>query len=133
MSSAASSTVIPVVRFGALFLTLWICVCATALNSAADQLPTASAPTDPMVFESYGEKVLIFGSDIADAVTKAREEAMKQNVSLEDMAQYMVVFDKVELRVTLAPPYKGGLDGPEFRVVFRRSDLKVLRVENNLH
>ncbi len=86
-----------------------------------------------MVFESYGEKVLIFGSDVADAVTKAREEAVKQNVNLDDMTQYMVVFDRGKLRVTLAPPYKGGLDGPEFRVEFRRSDLKVLRVDNRLH
>ncbi len=86
-----------------------------------------------MVFESYGEKVLIFGSDIADAVTKAREEAMKQNVNLDELTRYMVVFDTGKLRVGLAPPYKGGLDGPEFRVEFRRSDLKVLRVENRLH
>ena len=133
MSSAASSTVIPVVHFGALIFALWMCVCAIASSSAANHLQTASTPIDPLVFESYGESVLIFGSDIANAVTMAREEAVKQNVNLDEMTRYTVVFDKVKLRVGLAPPYKGGLDGPEFRVEFRRSDLKVLRVENNLH
>ena len=133
MSSAASSTVISVARFGALIFTSWMYVYVGASNSAANQRSTVSTPIDPVVFESYGEKVLLFGSDIADAVMKAREEAMKQNVNLDKMTRYIVVFDKDNLRVGLAPPYEGGLDGPEFRVVFRRSDLKVLRLENKLH
>jgi hypothetical protein len=134
MRSAASNSMIFGTRFGALILLSWLCVFAHASDSVADQLPAASTPIDPTVFDSYGERVLFFSSDIADAVTKAREEAVRQNVNLNEMTRYMVFFGKGDyLRVSLAPPYTGGLDGPEFQVEFRRSDLKLLKVENKLH
>ena len=92
----------------------------------------ASEFDDAFISDRYDRKVLFLTSDIVRALELAKLEAQKVNVKLEQLTRYAIFFEKDILIVSLAPPYKGGLDGPEFRVEIRRSDLSVLSVENKL-
>jgi hypothetical protein len=87
---------------------------------------------DAFVREHHGQKVLLFTADIATIVAEARTEAERQGVDLNKIAGYMVIMGKDRLRVSLGPQSSGGLDGPEFWVEFRRADLKMLEVKNEL-
>ena len=77
-------------------------------------------------------KVLFLTSDVIKVLELTKLEAQKQNVQFDQITRYIVVFNKDTMQVSLAPPYKGGLDGPEFSVEIRRSDFKVLSVVNKL-
>jgi hypothetical protein len=94
-------------------------------------IASASDSFDDVIFLKQ-PKVLILTSDVVTALELAKLEAQKQNVQSKQMARYAVFLDVDTFLVSLAPPYTGGLDGPEFRVEIRRSDLKVLSVVNKL-
>jgi hypothetical protein len=93
---------------------------------------SASDTGDAAFFNRHGRKVLFLDADAIRALDIARLEAKKHNIQLDRISRYMLVFDEDTIQVSLAPPYEGGLDGPEFRVVIRRSNFDVLNVENKL-
>ena len=98
----------------------------------ADEVSNASHGSEVEIIDFQGETILWFKSEIATAVMKAREEAEKQKVSLDLITRYTVIIGRDDLRVTLAPEAKGGLDGPEFWIEFRRSDMKITKINNKL-
>ncbi len=87
---------------------------------------------DAFLSDRNGRKVLHLTSGAIEALKIAEAEAQSQNVDVKQLKSYMFVFEKDRIYVFFAPPYRGGLDGPEFRVEMRRSDLKVLSVINTL-
>ena len=113
-----------IVRSGSVALA--VLFCSLAIASASDPLGE--------VFLSEGPhaKVLFLSSDAVNALELAKLEAQKRNVQLERITRYAVAFYSDRFLVSLAPPYRGGFDGPEFRVEIRRSDLKILSVKNTL-
>ena len=87
---------------------------------------------DAFLLDRPNTKVLFLTSDVVTALELAKFEAQKLNIQSLQMVRFAVFFNSDTYLVSLAPPYTGGLDGPEFRVEIRRSDLKILSVVNNL-
>jgi hypothetical protein len=94
---------------------------------------SASNPFDDVFLsDRYGSKTLFMTPEVVTGLELAKHEAQKQNVQLEQIAIYSVVFYPDTFSVSLSPEYKGGLDGPTFTVEIRRTDMKVLQVSNTL-
>lgn len=92
----------------------------------------ASEVEDAFLSDRNGRKVLHLTSDVIEALEIAKLEALKQNVDLKQLKTYMFVFEKDKISVFFAPPHRGGLDGPEFRVEMSCLDLRVVSVKNTL-
>lgn len=92
----------------------------------------ASSVEDIFLIDRHGQKTLILNSDIVRALELAKLEAETQKVEIEEITRYAISLNLQTIVVSLAPPYKGGLDGPEFVVEIRRLDFKVLSVVNRL-
>jgi hypothetical protein len=92
----------------------------------------ASDVEDTILIDRPDTKMLVISSDTVAALQIAKDEAEKRKVDLRQVKRYMIVFEKDVIQVSLAPPYRGGLDGPEFRVEIRRSDLKLLSAQDGL-
>jgi len=91
--------------------------------------PAAADPTigDARIVDRHNEKILFLTSDAVRALEIGKLEAQKHHIQLKDITRYAVTFEENSYTVALLPPYEG-LDGPEFRVEIRRSDMKILDV-----
>jgi hypothetical protein len=87
--------------------------------------------SDAILGKIQGRNFLALSSDALNAIELAKKEALKQNLKPDQMSLVSVLFEQDNFVVSFGPPYSGGLDGPEFRVVVRRSDFKVLLVANH--
>jgi hypothetical protein len=86
---------------------------------------------DAAVYPLPANKFLVLTADALNAIILAKKEALNQNLRPEQMSLVTVLFEQDKFVVGFLPPYDGGLDGPEFKVVIRRSDFKVLAVVNH--
>jgi hypothetical protein len=106
----------------------WALILILFLNSTAFGLDFR----DAIILERPQARILLLTPDTVRSLEIAAIEAQKQNVPFNIVTRYAVIFDKDTIAVSLAPPYKGGLDGPEFRVEIGRADLRVRKIVNTL-
>jgi hypothetical protein len=112
-------------------LAIFAVVGALVVGSTAPAVASEYPTFDVLLSQRPHAQVLFLSAEVVQALEVALQEARMRSLPSECRSRYAISIEPNVFVVSMAPPYKGGLDGPEFRVVIDRSNFSVRDVKND--